>query len=455
MKKHPGYRAIAIPLPKAHPRMRILLLLAIASALAFIFPFPADAAKCSLRLTDSASVSGNLITHVFSLKNTGSGSCVNASISVYYGNETYVSSSLQSAASNYYWRAGTLARGGTYALTVTTQAKEAGTVITEACAAANGAKDSCIKKTVSASAVPIDPPPPQPAATGEYGIWIWDSPYAMTFEKSKSLIDSVASYGFNAIYITVDDYLPIASMSEGTAKEEARALYDAAVEKFIVYAHGKGIAVDAEGGAPDWIYPDKRENAYAILDYAATYNAAHAERFRNVQYDVEPYILPEYETNKASVLTAYAALVSELTARDTTALGLSIVIPHFYDLTEWTPTISYGGFSGSAYSVILSTLDQKPGNSLTVMAYRNFAEGANGTLDIAGGEIREASVAGHQSKVIVAQETGNVAPSYVTFYGTSKSYLESQIAIIKDTFQGLTAFGGIAIHYIDPFLLLR
>ncbi|MEJ0002227.1 MAG: hypothetical protein WDN09_03590 [bacterium] len=36
-------------------------------------------------------------------------------------------------------------------------------------------------------------------------------------------------------------------------------------------------------------------------------------------------------------------------------------------------------------------------------------------------EVNEASGAGHTTRIIVAQETGNVDPDYVTFYGMTKN----------------------------------
>jgi hypothetical protein len=56
--------------------------------------------------------------------------------------------------------------------------------------------------------------------------------------------------------------------------------------------------------------------------------------------------------------------------------------------------------------------------------------------------------------VIVAQEVGDVEPSYVTFYGKSYSYFSSQLSIIQDTFVPYGSFSGVAVNYLDPFLKL-
>ncbi len=135
--------------------------------------------------------------------------------------------------------------------------------------------------------VPPTPIPTIPPIVKEYGIWMWDSPYALTLTQNKKNIDQAALYGFNTIYVTIDDYLPIYAMPEGDAKKKAILSYNNALYDFISYAHQKNIAVDTEAGWRDWAKPTLRYKAYAILDFVTNFNATHDGKIRNVQYDVE------------------------------------------------------------------------------------------------------------------------------------------------------------------------
>ncbi len=65
-----------------------------------------------------------------------------------------------------------------------------------------------------------------------------------------------------------------------------------------------------------------------------------------------------------------------------------------------------------------------------------------------------ASQSGHATRLVIAQETSDVRPAEITYYGTSKAYLASQLALIDQAYAGSSAFGGIAIEYIQPFLAL-
>ena len=423
---------------------------------------------CTLKLSATAvRSSANEATYSFSVKNTGGTTCTDVRLSVYYSeNETFTkSTATPSAKTNYYWLIGKLAAGKTQEISVTTKlANPTISSETEACASATKSTDSCataITKPITGTTpvIPVPPvvvPTPIPApvpipstpvtTTQEYGVWVWDSPVAVPWEKNKARIDAAAAHGFNTIYVTVDDYLDTNSP----------ATYSASVEKFIAYANSKGIAVDAEAGWRDWAKPTLRSKAYAILAFVNNYNSTHTAKFRNVQYDIEPYILPEYETNKGAVLTDFVTLTYELVKRNTGNAGITMVIPHFYGTADgWTPNVTYAGKTASTFTHLLTALDTKPGNSISIMAYRNYVEGKGGTLDIAGDEIREASTGIHSTKVIVAQETGNVDPGYVTFFGMSKAELQKQIGAIKNSYANSSGFGGIAVHYLDPYLELK
>jgi hypothetical protein len=424
-------------------------------------------------------------------------------MSAYYAsNEQFVSSApTPTAKTNYYWQIGTLKAGQTSEIQATMKhiaPDPSAEIATEACATADGAADACADTSVLVSQPPSSSPPDSsgdgsqsagdpittppvtnpvttppvtnpvttptptsspvivpPPAPKEYGIWFWESPYAMTWSQSQHLIDQAKANGFNAIYITVDDYLDASAITNPPQRAQALQAYNAAVSQFITYANQQGIAVDAEAGWRDWGEPANRNKGYMILDFVTQYNATHNAKFRDTQYDVEPYLLSNYATNKAQILTDYVGFADGLVSRNVSGGGIELVAPYFYGTgMGWTPTITYGGKTDSTFNLLLSILDKKPGNSMFIMAYRNHAEGVNGTLDVASDEMSEASAAPHQTKLIVAQETGNVQPSYVTFYGMTRTQLGAQVLAVDAAYANSSVFNGIAIDYIDPYLAM-
>jgi cell division septation protein DedD len=467
----------------------------LAFLLLFVLSTKASAAPgCALALSMNANqagvISGGTITRTLSVKNTGPSVCKNASYSLYYpANETFVSSSDQARASNYYWVIGSLGAGKSYSMTLTTKhnASVAGSSIdTEGCATASNGADACATSSVSVSAssvptVPVVTPPvvvPTPAPTStpvvmpvtptpvpapvvntsgkEQGMWIWDFPSQMITVTADAKMKQLQSSGFNAVYITVDDYLDIASMPEGSAKTAAKNTYFNNLAKFVAKTNALGMAVDAEGGWRDWAYAQNRYKGFALIDMVKEYNAAHPEsKLRGFQYDVEPYLLPEYETNKAQVLLDFVTFIDQSVQKLAgTNIQFSISIPHFYDdVNQWTPAFVYNGKTTYAFNHLLNIMEKKPGSTILLMSYRNTFEGTNGTRAIAETEVKEAS--SYSTKVIVGQETGNVDPAYVTYYGMTKAALFKGATDINSAFKGYAGYGGTAVDYLDPFLALN
>ncbi len=443
------------------------------------------ATPCTLSVkatSDQTSItSGQTITRTLTIKNIGKTSCRDVSSSVFYSsNEQFVSSSPAPRASDYYWYVGTLNVNKQVTTKITTKHNPlvAGTELsTEACAAATGARDACVASIIPVIATPIVVVPvipivststaptttpivitPAPVAGKEKGIWIWSFASQMNTATADSQMNALAANGFNVVYITIDDYIDIASMAEGPAKNSAKAAYFLSLSKFIAKANALGIAVDAEGGWRDWAKPANRWKGYALINAVKEYNALYpSTKLRGFQYDVEPYILPEYETNKAEVLTDFVVFIDQsVQLLAGTDIKFSMAIPHFYDDAQaWTPAITYGGKTMHTFNHLLEILEKKPESDIILMSYRNFFEGTNGTKAISQTEVQEATSGGYSANIIVGQETGNIDPAFTTFYGLSKAELLNNLSQIDGAFSSYAGYGGWAVHYMEPFLVLK
>ena len=87
------------------------------------------------------------------------------------------------------------------------------------------------------------------------------------------------------------------------------------------------------------------------------------------------------------------------------------------------------------------------------MSYRNRTAGLNGSIEISRNEIETANK--FRSKIVIAQETSEVEPAYITFFNTSKSLYDSEINLLQNRFRGEKSYGGIATHYINSVLELK
>jgi hypothetical protein len=291
----------------------------------------------------------------------------------------------------------------------------------------------------------------------EYGSWIWTPVMDMSPEYMKSILSQAKADGVNTIYVSIDTYLDIFVMPKGPAREAQKKIFGDKLEYFIAKAESKGIVVDAEAGWRNWGEDDNLYKGFAIVNYVKNFNASRQNKFRGFQYDVEPYLLDSYEKNKVSVLKNFIKLIDQTeNFMSTSTLKFSVVIPDFYDeKDQLTPKFSYNGRDGYTLNHLLNILDRRPDSSIIVMSYRNFAEGQDGAIEISKNEMQTADRGAFNTKIIIAQETGDVTPTYITFHGTSKNYLLRELDKINSVFAAYSNFGGLAIHYANAFVALK
>lgn len=435
---------------------------------------------CSLRFSlvpaRKAVEPRGMITYTLTLLNQGDETCQNVSLSDYYTDkEHFISSNPSPTASDYYWTIGSLDPGRSKKIEIVTEALvgDGDQIMSEACATADNSKDICsgnivfVKQGASLSASATNTILVQ-KVTGaiwgqifgkkEFGIWVWDSPIKMTEAQASKVIEISKKNGFNVIYVTIDDYLPILQIRDTSEQGRRKSAYMKNLSAFIAAAHKEGLEVDVVGGDKDWAETENRWKGYALVDFVKEYNLTHpASLIRGLQFDVEPYLLSSYEIDKKKELKAYIEFVDELVTRmQNVPAQFSIVIPHFYDdVQNWTPLVSYKGQDAHTFNHLLKVLEKKPKSTIIVMAYRNFFENNNGTKQISEVEISEATKGKYSTRIIVAQETGNVSPSYVTFYDYPKSSLFESLNEISTYFGKYPNFAGVAVHYFDSFLKLE
>lgn len=450
----------------------------IPSFLSFLFPRrePRDEG-CSLRFSfaplKKAVTSGGVIEYSAVLLNTGKEVCQNVSLSAYYTNdEHFVLSNPEPTASDYYWSIGNLESGKQFrlALTTMTTIRNGKNLSSEACVTADNSPDVCsgsvifVEQGATDQTRLIDTINIERVIGSiwgsifnkkEFGIWVWNSTHTMTPSYAKEVIEVAKKNGFNVIYITADDYLSTFEIKDKAAFRTEKEKYMKEVSLFVEAAQMVGIEVDIVGGAKDWAKSENRWKGYALIDFVKEYNEMFPRtKLRGLQYDVEPYLLGEYDYNKKKVLKEYVEFIDESVRQmESVPATFSIVIPHFYDSEQkWTPAFEYAGTDAHTFTHLLQILSRKEKTTIIIMAYRNFFEEENGTKQISEVEIKEASSGSFTSKIIIAQETGNVPPGYITFYDYPKISLFDALSEIQSYFGAYKNFGGVAVYYFDSFV---
>ena len=266
-----------------------------------------------------------------------------------------------------------------------------------------------------------DPVPVSPAGGQEplkvqetkpyHSMWVWKTKDLLQSAKAADrLFDFCARMGMNRIYLSVDFQ---GSSGGGPAAIEAPSAYG----DFLSAAHRRGLQVEALAGAPAWAANANHALALAAVRAILSFNATMTPnaRFDGIHFDVEPYLLlgfavPDY---RERILEEYLEMVAACAeAARSGHLAFTCDIPWwFYAQTPASPnqfTVTFRGKRETVGQHVTDLLD-----SVTIMDYRNEADGAGGI--ISSGIPALAYAARVHKKVLIGLETSAQKDTPVEF----------------------------------------
>lgn len=286
-------------------------------------------------------------------------------------------------------------------------------------------------------------------------IWIWENEsYQLILNPgSRTVLDDMASdtetFGqdpIKTLYLAVGKYNGI-QMLEDKRPE---------VRNFIQWAHQHGYDVQAliaGGTTPPYFgaYSRYEKQAVAEFEQILNYNLASGEdeRFDGVNIDTEPYSLPDFKGAKPSVQIQYLDMLKLLMERKQASglpLQVGAAIPRWYDSSADASDIAWNGVVKWLSQHVQDTVDY-----ISIMDYRDQADGDAGIIQQALGELAYANSIGKPYSVVIGVETKDVAdggdPETISFNEEGRLYMEAELDKVYAAFEGDPAFGGIALHH--------
>jgi hypothetical protein len=240
-------------------------------------------------------------------------------------------------------------------------------------------------------------------------MWVWDT------SDPQAVVGLATSRGIGQLYAAVP---PHVDSSPKLAE----------LQQLVTLADAAGLRVDALGGDPGWV----DSPAWVVTNWLQP--ALATGLFTGVHVDIEPYTTAAWTKNRKAVIKKYLTTLDTLR---TAAAGTPIEA----DIPFWFDEVAANG----------STLDReimRRTDAVTVMAYRNRADGPDGTIALASAEVAAGEQLGRP--VRIGQETNFLGtdPTEVkqTFHGMTLAQLDAQLTLVRDAFGASPAFAGLAIH---------
>lgn len=245
-----------------------------------------------------------------------------------------------------------------------------------------------------------------------------------TDQELQAMLNFCNAQGVNVIFQDIYSYLGGANWTSSKASRMQFTL-----EKM----HYSGIKVYAYAGNTDWGYNQQwvqKNIVYPMLKFQDLATIP-ARRFDGFHLDVE------YWTDQNQQASIACPQLCDLGRNMRQTMGIPIgCFAAFYlkDSTGTRPSFSYNGKTAQDGEFLMDVFDQ-----VVVGAYRNTANdnsgnGQPGQITIFQPWYDYAVQVGKNIGLLCASETGNFQPSYITYYGMTRSAMEAQHTLISQHF---------------------
>lgn len=258
-----------------------------------------------------------------------------------------------------------------------------------------------------------------------YSTWLWNAQVLET--DMENTIQSINKMNIQSVYL---------QYSSRVSSESYK--------KFIAALQKSDVDVYALDGAPDWGITD-HESTQQFLDWFSDFqaDALENEQFKGIHLDIEPYLLEKWDQDQEEIIYHYQTLLLQL--KDfATNMNTSFGV----DIPFWFDQIKFDNKYGQGYLAqwIIQNTDET-----AIMAYRNFAEGENGIIDISTKEVEWAEQ--ENKKIAIALEIEKTSEEHTSFYNKNKHTLFSEIKLVQDYYRN--RISGIAIHSFESLYKLQ
>lgn len=290
-------------------------------------------------------------------------------------------------------------------------------------------------------------------------VWEWQNPQNASPVSLSEKATFLRQHQINLVY------LDVSSLAAKGVYEDQKAMLVAGYQNYIAAMSAQGIRVFASGGDASWSKPEVRQYPVALMEAVFMYNQNNPnQQFTGIEYDIESYNQEGFaeagEMQKEAVLTEYLDTIDTLASKlqasgQASELELGFAVPYWFDnQNKNIPPVTWQDKRGPTIYHVMDRLNQLPNANVVVMAYRNAARGNDGSIALSRLEIQYSQYKAPNVKVIIGQETTQVEPVKITFYGKTLTELSQEVQWTDDEYGKNPSYGGIAINDVVGYMAL-
>lgn len=293
------------------------------------------------------------------------------------------------------------------------------------------------------------------------GVWLWKSPTDLSDEDMRNIFSVLAEDKINTVYIDISGYIDAHENADPSIRSAKIQELQSNLKVFVRSASSYGISVQALAGQTTWGFTSHAYIPQVFVEFVNTYNLAATdnEKLKGLQFDIESYNDPSFKPDEKNGLIQYLAMVDATIQKYKDTQGtymLGFAIPYWFDNENGNiPEITSKKKTAPVAYHLLDSLNGITAGYIVIMDYRNTTDGKDGSIAHAQNEVVYASKYAPQTKIIIGQETTDVQPAKITFYGKDGQSLITALERISKSFDSYSAYYGVAIHDYYGYAAIR
>jgi hypothetical protein len=282
------------------------------------------------------------------------------------------------------------------------------------------------------------------------GVWSWTAPDSETTAQKAAHADSLKKLGITDVYIDISSYIDHAELPDLQARKQQVGSFTQSLREEASTLTSRGIRPHAVAGNTRWANPDSAYIPLKVQQYISTYNQESSphERMASLQFDIEFYSDKNFSDAPLQNTEEYLALVDRLVAAHQQLFINGGQIPLGFAVPTW--------FDGNNQDMpklprpigaqLMDKLQGIPDSYIVIMDYRKQTDGEDGSIAKAK-TLFDMAQSGHSPvKLLIGQETVDVQPKKITFYGSSQNELVNATTTLNEAFSAYPQFTGFVIN---------
>jgi len=293
--------------------------------------------------------------------------------------------------------------------------------------------------------------------------WEWSQISQTPTAQTAQNLSTFVNFGGTSVTVDATKLVDVSEIADPLKRQAADSAIRANLTEYFALAQTAGITeASVLVGTPTWTHTETHYIPNIVAKWVADFNSnaqPGALLIKNVEWDVEPWGTPEWingdRAAKRSLSVLWLTLMREVVSKQGSATT-SVAAPYWFDSNDRraAPLVRFEGVLDSPISHLFRILNSRNGNTIALMAYRDYATGPGGSIAAVSQEFELSKQ--YNVGVWIGQDIAapiNGEPLVSTFYDNSVQDLKNSMNAIVEQYGKNQNFSGFAINHIGAPLL--